>query len=128
MELTTDASKFASDAFLSQNNKTTFFISRTLNKAEEHYAANEKQFLAVIWALNSFQNYLYGPAKVEIYTDQQPLIYPLSNNNNNSKMKRWKAILEEYNYELLYKPSKANLVADALSRIQRETDTIYCKK
>lgn len=31
-------------------------------------------------------------------------------------MKRWKAILEEYNYQLLYKPGKTNAVADAISR------------
>lgn len=31
-------------------------------------------------------------------------------------MKKWKAQLEEYNYELIYKPGKTNVVADALSR------------
>ena len=31
-------------------------------------------------------------------------------------MKRWKPILEEYNYELHYKSGKSNVVADALSR------------
>lgn len=31
-------------------------------------------------------------------------------------MKRWKAIIEEHNYELFYKPGKSNVVADALSR------------
>lgn len=40
----------------------------------------------------------------------------MSNKNTNSKLKRWKAILEEYNYELKYKPGSTNVVADALSR------------
>lgn len=116
-ELTTDASNYAIGAVLSQKDKPISFISRTLNKAEEHYATNEKEMLAIIWALNSFRNYLYGSRKVIIRTDHQPLTYAMSNKNNNSKMKRWKAILEEYNYELLYKPGKSNVVADALSRI-----------
>ncbi len=76
-----------------------------------------KKMLAIICALNSFRNFLYGSAKVDIFTDHQPLTYALSNKNNNSKMKRWKAALEEYSYELFYKPGKQNVVADALSRI-----------
>lgn len=116
-ELVTDASNFAIGAVLSQSGRPISFISRTLNKAEEHYAANEKEMLAIIWALNSLRNYLYGSARVKIFTDHQPLTYALSNKNNNSKMKRWKSILEEYNYELFYKPGRTNVVADALSRI-----------
>lgn len=116
-DLTTDASNFAIGAVLSQDDRPIMFISRTLNKTEENYATNEKEMLAIIWALNSLRNFLYGTAKVNIYTDHQPLTYALSNRNNNSKMKRWKAILEEYNYELYYKPGRANVVADALSRI-----------
>lgn len=39
-------------------------------------------------------------------------------------MKRWKAILEEYNHELVYKPGKSNVVADALSRIPNEINSL----
>ncbi len=41
-QLVTDASKFALGAVLSQDSRPLAFISRTLSKAEEHYAANEK--------------------------------------------------------------------------------------
>ena len=92
------------------------FISRSLNRTEESYAANEREMLAIIWALTSLRNYLYGSAKVIILTDHQPLTFTLSNKNHNGKMKRWKYIIEEYNYELRYKPGKTNVVADALSR------------
>lgn len=115
-ELTTDASSYAIGAILSQENRPITFISRSLNKTEENYAANEREMLAIIWSLNQLRNYLYGRAKVIIYTDHQPLTYALSNKNNNAKMKRWKEILEEYNYELHYKPGKGHVVADVLSR------------
>lgn len=122
--LTTDASNYAIGAVLSQDKKPIAFISRTLNKTEESYAANEKEFLAIIWALDTFRNYLYGTAKVKIFTDHQPLTHALSNKNNNAKMKRWKSILEEYNHELHYKPGATNVVADALSRIPEQINSI----
>lgn len=114
--MTTDASDYAIGAVLSQEERPIIFISRTLTKTEEHYAANEKEMLAIIWALTSLRNYLYGSPQVQIFTDHQPLTYALSSKNNNNKMKRWKAILEEYNYELKYTPGKTNVFADALSR------------
>lgn len=35
-------------------------------------------------------------------------------------MKRWKIILEEYNYELKYQPGKTNVVADALDGLDHK--------
>lgn len=121
-ELTTDASEYAIGAVLSQNNKPITFLSRTLTETEEDYGVNEKEMLAIIWSLTSLRNYLYGSRKVKIFTDHQPLTYALSNKNTNSKMKRWKSILEEYNHELKYKPGRTNVVADTLSRPFRNTD------
>lgn len=42
----------------------------------------------------------------------------MGNRNFNSKLKRWKARIEEYNHELIYKPGRSNFVADALSRLK----------
>ena len=72
-ELTTDASNYALGVVLSQEDRPITFISRTLSKSEESYAANEKEMLAIIWSLKSLRNYLYDSAKVKIFTDHQPL-------------------------------------------------------
>lgn len=130
--LTTDASDYAIGAVLSQGpigkDRPITYISRTLNSAEENYATNEKEMLAIIWSLQKLRNYLYT-AKINILTDHQPLTFALSNKNTNSKMKRWKSILEEYDYRLIYKPGSTNVVADALSRypvtINSLTSTIH---
>lgn len=121
-QLTTDASQFAIGAVLSQDDRPITFISRTLNKGEEKYATNEKEMLAIFWALSALRSYLYGSAKVKIITDHQPLTFALSNKNQNNKLKRWKAFLEEFDYELQYQPGKTNVVADALSRIVNPSD------
>lgn len=80
--------------------------------------------LAIIWSLDKLRNYLYGTKKIKILTEHQPLTFALSNANNNAKFKQWKARMEEYNYELIYKPGKTNAVADALSRLPPEFNVL----
>ena len=104
-------------AVLKQEGKPIIFISRTPNKAEEHYATNEKEMLAIFGALKSLRT-----AILRIFTDHQPLTYAMSNKNTNTKLKRWKVILEEYNYEIKYKPESTNIVADTLSRPQQKIE------
>lgn len=71
--LTTDASNYAIGAVLSQGeptkDKPIAYISRSLNKTEEKYATNEKEMLAIVWALDNLRSYLYGAKKIRVYTD-----------------------------------------------------------
>ena len=115
-DLTTDASSHAIGAVLSQNGRPITMISRTLSPAEENYATNERELLAIVWALKTLRHYLYGVKNLNIITDHQPLTFSISERNPNSKIKRWKAFIEEYSPTYFYKPGKENIVADALSR------------
>jgi len=115
-DLTTDASANGIGAVLSQGGRPITMISRTLKTCESHYATNERELLAIVWALGKLQNYLYGTRELHIFTDHQPLTFAVSEKNTNAKIKRWKAFIEEHNAKLHYKPGKENLVADALSR------------
>lgn len=119
--LTTDASDFAIGAVLSQGpigkDRPIAYASRTLNRTEENYSTTEKEFLAMYWAVKHFEHYLWG-RKFKLVTDHQPLTYSLS--NTNKRIFRGKLELEGYDYELIYKPGRNNVVADALSRIKTE--------
>lgn len=121
-DLTTDASNYAIGAVLSQEKNPISFIlvSRTLTTTEQNYSTNEKEMPAIIWALQKLRNYLYGIADLvtdlSIYTDHQSLIFSISEKNPNTKLKRWKNLIEEYGAKLKYKPGHENVVADALSR------------
>lgn len=66
--------------------------------------------------MKNLRNYLYGVNKLNIFTDHQPLIFAISEKNPNSKLKRWKAFVEEFAPTFHYKPGRDNVVADALSR------------
>lgn len=115
-ELTTDASSKALGAVLSQGGRPITMISRTLSPTEQNYATNEREMLAIVWALKALNKYLYGTQNINIYTDHQPLIFSISEKNPNAKMKNWRAFIEEFAPKFHYKPGKENYVADALSR------------
>lgn len=76
---TTDASNNAIGAVLSQvdqgKDRPIACISRSLNRSEE--ATNEKEMLAIVWALDNLRSYLYGAGSVKIYIDHQPLTFAL---------------------------------------------------
>lgn len=115
-ELTTDASAVALGAVLSQEGRPITMISRNLSRTEANYATNERELLAIVWALKELRHYLYGVSDISIFTDHQPLTFAMSEKNPNSKMRRWHAFIEEFSPKFFYKPGKDNVVADALSR------------
>lgn len=117
--VTTDASNYAVGAVLSQGeigkDKPIAYASRTLNKQEGNYSTTEKELLAIIFAINTFRPYLYG-YKFKIVTDHRPLTWLFNAKDPGGRLLRWRLKLEEYEYEIIYKPGKINCNADALSR------------
>ena len=69
-----DASNFAIGVVLGQhidNRKhVIYYSSWTLNDAQQNYTTTEKEFLAVIFALEKFRPYLLE-SKTVIFTDHQ---------------------------------------------------------
>ena len=51
------------------------FASRKLLTRESHYSTIEKECLAIVWAIQKFQNFLYGKEFI-LETDHQPLLWP----------------------------------------------------
>ena len=97
--------------------KPISFASRSLNKAESNYPAHKLEFLALKWAVTKrFHEYLYGN-DFTVYTDNNPLTYILTTAKLDATGHRWVAALAAYNFTLNYRPEKANIDADTLSRI-----------
>jgi len=118
-DLTTDASAHGIGAVLSQEGRPITMISRTLKDREVIYSTNERELIAIVWALAKLRHYLYAVKDINIFTDHQPLTFAVSESNPNVKIKRWKARIDESGAKIFYKPGKDNLNADALSRQQR---------
>ncbi|KAL4153828.1 hypothetical protein QTP88_001661 [Uroleucon formosanum] len=122
--LTCDASNFVIGCILSQgpigNDPLIAYASRTLNKAEQSYNTTEKELCAIVWGVKQYRPYLYGQ-KFNIITDHRALSWLFNVKDPGSRLIRWRLKLEEYEYEIHYKPGANNTNADALSRIRTVT-------
>ncbi|GJX61446.1 putative reverse transcriptase domain-containing protein [Tanacetum coccineum] len=81
---------------LMQRGKVIAYASRQLKIHEENYTTHDLELGAVVFVLKIWRHYLYG-----------------------TKSRHWIELFSGYNCEIHYHPSKANVVADALSRKER---------
>jgi len=116
--LTTDASDVAIGQVLSQDDgkgsRPVAYELRRMTAAEMNYPIHEKELLAIIHGLKVWRVYLEGQ-HFKIVTDHKSLIYLQSQPTLSRRQARWNELLAEYDYEIVYKPGKTNVVADALS-------------
>ena len=78
---------------------------------------------AVVFALKIWRHYLYG-VHYTIYTDHKSLRHIMDQPNLNIRQHRWLDVVKDYDCEILYHPSKANVNADALSRKSAGSSTL----
>ncbi|WVZ70369.1 hypothetical protein U9M48_019043 [Paspalum notatum var. saurae] len=91
------------------------YASRQLRKHEANYPTHDLELAAVVHALKIWRHYLLGNT-CHIYTDHKSLKYILTQLELNMRQRRWLELIKDYDLEIHYHPSKANVVADALSR------------
>ena len=127
-EIMCDASDYAIGAVLGQReNKKAFVIyyaSKTLDSAQADYTTIEKEFLAVVFALEKFRSYIVG-SPVTIFTDHAALKYLLSKQDTKPRLTRWILLCQEFNLTIKDKKGVENVVADHLSRLVPES-TSHC--
>ena len=119
-ELQTDASNTGLGAVLSQTvdgvEQVVSFASRSLSDAEKNYSTTEKEYLAVIWAIQNFRAYLEG-YHFTVITDHSCLKWLHNVKNPSGRLARWALSLLEYAYEIVHRKGSSHHVPDALSRM-----------
>ena len=111
-----DASRIGLGCVLMQSGKVIAYASRQLKVHEKNYPTHDLELAAVVFALKIWRHYLYG-VHVDIFTDHKNLQYVFTQKDLNLRQRRWLEFLKDYDMSVHYHPGKANVVADALSRV-----------
>jgi hypothetical protein len=90
------------------------FTSKKLSKRNLGKSIYEKEMLAILHAIDLWHPYLLGQC-FQIKTDHQSLKYFLEQRISSLEQQKWVTKLFGYDYEIIYKKGKQNVVADALS-------------
>jgi hypothetical protein len=122
-EIHTDASKYAIGGALCQvhpyeEEKITHPVehySRSLKGPELNYIIGEKEFLAVVTAIEKWKHYLWRPFKV--ITDHKPLLG--IQHTEKPRLKRWMLRLTPFSFEVEHRPGRDMTDVDPLSRDPR---------
>jgi hypothetical protein len=110
-----DASRSSLGCVLMQDGMVVSYVSWQLRKHEMNCPTHDLELVAVVHALNIWRHYLFGH-RCEIYTDHKSLKYIFTQSDLNLRQCRWLELIKDYDVGINYHPSKANVVADALSQ------------
>ena len=119
--LDVDASDYAIGAELSQVDdhgelRPIYYASRHLEVSERNYSATARETLAAVFGCEYFRQYLQG-VKFKLRTDHNPLVWLRSMKEPKRPYSGWIVRLEQFNYEMVYRPGKDHVNADFNSRI-----------
>ncbi|KAA0052217.1 hypothetical protein E6C27_scaffold207G00280 [Cucumis melo var. makuwa] len=120
-----DASRQGLGCVLMQEGEIIAYTSRQLKKHECNYLTHDLELAAVVLALKIWIHYLFGE-KCHIFTEHKSLKYIFDQKELNLRQRRWLELIKDYDCTIEYHPSKANVVADALSRKSRLPKSALC--
>lgn len=112
-----DASESGLGACIMQDGHPIAYASRSLTQTECNYAQIEKELLAIVFAMERFENYVYG-RHVTVESDHKPLeiICKKSLLSAPKRLQRMQLRLQKFDFTVEYKKGTKMYLADTLSR------------
>ena len=114
-----DASMHAIGQVLSQGEgkaeRVVAYESRKLNPAESRYPTHDQELLSVVHALKKWRHYLHGK-RFTVITDSWATKYIQTKPDISRQQARWLDLIQEFDMDIVHRPGKTIVVADALSR------------
>ena len=114
---------------LLQEEKPVYFASKALTDAQQGYVAIELELLAVAWVWEKFHNFLYASHFI-LEIDQKPFkaILSKSINHTTPRLQRILVTTFLYHFTVQYILELTNQLADCLSQLGGQKDTIKLPK
>jgi len=126
-EVYCDASYQGLGCVLMQEKRPVAYASRQLKVHKKNYPTHDLELADVVFALKTWRHYLYG-SQFQVFSDHKSLKYLFDQKELNMRQRRWMEYLKDYDFELLYHPGKANVVANALSRKRMHVSAMMVKE
>eukprot|EP00257_Ricinus_communis_P023189 XP_015583107.1 uncharacterized protein LOC107262331 [Ricinus communis] len=114
-EVECDASGIGISAVLIQERKPLSYFSEKLNGDKLNYSTYDREFYAVVRALNHWSHY-FRPKSFVLHSDHEALKFIHGQQKLNKGHAKWVEFLQTFTFSSKYKDGKSNVVADALSR------------
>jgi hypothetical protein len=122
-QLETDASDLGVGAILMQKGPPLAFISKALGPKTKGLSTYEKEYLAILIAVDQWRSYLQL-AEFVILTDQKSLSHLSDQRLNTFWQQKVFTKLIGLQYKIIYRKDSKNRVADALSQHPAPTDQL----
>ncbi|XP_071933758.1 uncharacterized protein [Coffea arabica] len=113
-------------AVLLQEGRPVAYFSEKLNGAALNYSTYDKELMALVRALQTWQHYL-RPREFVLHTDHESLKHIKSQDKLSKRHARWITFIDSFTFVIKYKTGKTNVVADALSRRHTLITTLDAK-
>ncbi|WMV50476.1 hypothetical protein MTR67_043861 [Solanum verrucosum] len=120
-----DASHSSLGAVLMQYKNVIAYGSRQLKVHERNCPTLDLELAVVVFSLKIWRHYLYG-VKCEVFTNHRSLQHVFTQKDLNLRQRRCMELLKDYDVTIQYHPSKANVVAYALSRKAVSMGSLAC--
>jgi hypothetical protein len=119
-----DASRKGIGVILVQDGKPLAFTSKQLSERHLGQSIYEKEMLAILHEVDIWHPYLLGH-RFQIKNDHQSLKYFLEQRISSSTQQKWVTKIFGYDYEIIYKKGKENVVVDALFWKYEEDGSLF---